>query len=173
MMPFFQQVFSLLASDPGNLTYHLVLAFSIAGALQMAIIKDWGEDINRGRRLLFGLSLLLLLRVALFVGAGLAWQRISQAEQLLPLLDRAISFLGAILIVWLWVYPEPKRAVDWMVALTGLLMLTVSLWGILLWLSRGENLVLNGSWFDLAASGITAVFLFLGCILLIVRRQVG
>lgn len=173
MMSFIQQVFTLLTSDPGNLTYHLVLAFSIAGALQVAIFREWGADIRRGKRLLVGLILLLLLRILLFLGAGLAWQRISQAEYLLPLVDRVVSFLGVVIITWLWAYPEPKRAADWMFSLVGALSLTISLWGILLWVNLGSHQTVNGSWFDLYASAMTGFFLCLGGLFLVIRRQSG
>ena len=43
MTAFFSQVFSLLTSPQGNLIYQLVLAFSIAGALQPAYIH-WRES---------------------------------------------------------------------------------------------------------------------------------
>ena len=37
MSQFFGQIFTLLTTLPGNLVYHLVLVFSIAGALLGAI----------------------------------------------------------------------------------------------------------------------------------------
>lgn len=173
MISFFQQVFNLLTTDPGNLTYHLVLAFSIVGTLQVSILRDWGEGISRGRRLLLGLSLLLILRVGLFLGAGLAWQRVDSAEQLLPLVDRVASALSALLIVWLWAVSESRRGLDWIFLMLGMLSVVVSVWGILMWLNTSIGFNLSGSWFDWAAGGTTAAFLLLGCVILLTRRQRG
>ena len=43
MIPALEQVFSLLTTDLGSLVYHLVLAFSIAGAFQMSLAQGQRE----------------------------------------------------------------------------------------------------------------------------------
>jgi hypothetical protein len=111
-MPFFDQIFSLLANAPGNLVYHLVLAFSITGALQGAISQLRATGYPQVRRMVIGLFLLLIGQVVLFLASGLAWQGAISAGQILPSLDRAVILFSVLWIVWMWAFPEPARFWD-------------------------------------------------------------
>ena len=71
---FFSQVFTLLTSETGSLAFHLVLAFSILGALQITFSHSRGEFNPVSLRLALGLGGLLLLQLLLFVISGLGWQ---------------------------------------------------------------------------------------------------
>ena len=111
-MGLFTQAFSLLADPPGNLLYHLVLVFSIAGALQAAFIHWRISAFPQARRTVIGLTILMLPQVLLFVISGLGWQGIINLTVFLPPLDRAMTMIGLTWIIWLWSFPEPNRAVD-------------------------------------------------------------
>ncbi|MGE5222197.1 MAG: hypothetical protein ACM3PY_07155, partial [Omnitrophica WOR_2 bacterium] len=65
MSSFFPQVFTILTTSPGNLAYQLVLAFSIAGALQAALIRWRSRPAEQGARLVLGFSLMLVFRLVL------------------------------------------------------------------------------------------------------------
>ena len=67
MDPIFQQVSDLITNNPGNLIYHLVLAFSIMGALQAAIHLWRNDEFPQGRRMVIGLGLLLGTRLILLI----------------------------------------------------------------------------------------------------------
>ena len=57
MPSFFQQVFNLLTTSPGNLAYHIILAFSVVGALQ-TVINHWrSSGFPQGKRTSIGLEL--------------------------------------------------------------------------------------------------------------------
>ena len=56
-MGLFTQAFSLLADPPGNLIYHLVLVFSISGALQAAFIHWRISAFPQARRTVIGLTI--------------------------------------------------------------------------------------------------------------------
>ena len=80
MSQFFNQVFLLLNSTPGNLIYHIVLVFSIAGTLLGVIHLLRTSQIPQIRRTVFGLGILLGLQVILFVASGLVLRGLLDLE---------------------------------------------------------------------------------------------
>ena len=179
MEPFFQQVFTLLTSDTGSLAYHIVLAFSIIAALLLAVAQ-WrgaaemqGADEQRGRRMVFGLSLLLAFRLALFLAAGLAWLGILNPDAFLPPVDRAVTLLSLVIILWLWAFPEPLRAADTASTLLLLLMVTLTVLGIVAWSTQPAGQAFNGSWPDYVSEAAALILIGIGLLLLFVRRPAG
>jgi signal transduction histidine kinase len=168
-----QQVFSLLTTDTGNLTYHLVLAFSIAGALQAAFTYSRTGDPSKGRRMILGLSMLLLIQLALFVSSGLVWQGLIDAGNVLPPLDRAAILLSLILIIWLWAFPNTQRAADGAALLIGLLTITMLALGITWWSGQDQSAGFNGSLPDMAATFYALVLVAIGVVLMLIRRPAG
>ena len=169
MVSFFQPVFTILTTNPGNLAYHLVLAFSIAGALQSALVQFQQKDFSQSRRLVLGLSLLLVLRLALFVSAGLAWEQLTTGD-ILPPVDRAVSLFSLVVIVWLWAFPHRQRLGDAGTLLLGMLVLIFFVISLIWWGEQGSGAVYNGSLPD-SAGGITSSFIILlGAIIIIQRR---
>ena len=81
-MTFFDQIFTLLTTSPGNLIYHLALMFSITGTLYMAIAQWRSTGYPQVRRMLNGLLLLLAGQIVLFIASALVWQRLVDAEVL-------------------------------------------------------------------------------------------
>ena len=156
------QVLALLSSDAGSLMYHLVLAFSVAGALQISLNQSQRYRSLQIRRVLLGVSLLLLLQLALFVVSGLVWQAVLDGRIWLPLLERSVSLIGLVLIVWLWSFPNPDSGVDSPSSsrsiaaadsasiFIGLLALAGCIFGSIWWIRQTPNQVLNGSTIDLA-----------------------
>jgi signal transduction histidine kinase len=112
MSSLLNQIFSLLTTPPGNLIYHLVLVFSIAGTLWLTFNHWRSSEFPQARRTLFGLGLLLLAQIFLFMLGGLGWQNLIDPNLLLPPADRAVSLFGLIWIIWLWAFPEPGRLAD-------------------------------------------------------------
>jgi len=125
MNEFFTQIYSLITSETGALTYQLILAFSVTGALLSALGHWRRSEIRQLRRMLVGLSLLLALRIIIFIIAGLAWQDLIRYEQLLPVLDQWVTLLSLVLIIWLWAFPEPNRYADAATVLVALLVITL------------------------------------------------
>jgi hypothetical protein len=169
MASFFQTVFTILTTNPGNLAYHLVLAFSIAGALQLAVSQGRSADALPTRRLAFGLGLLLVVRLILFVSAGLAWEELFSAD-LLPPIDRAASLLSLILIAWLWAFPTPQRLGDAATILLGLLGLTFFVISLIWWGEQEAGSLYNGSWPDAAGSIYSLAIILLGAILILLQK---
>src|SRR5512140_3322710 len=98
MGTFFSQIFALLTVPPGNLIYHVVLVFSIAGALQSAFAHWRSSEFPQVSRAMLGLGLLLAAQVLLFVVSGFAWQGWLNANATLPVLDRGFAVLS---IIWI------------------------------------------------------------------------
>jgi signal transduction histidine kinase len=169
MVSFFQPVFTILTTNPGNLAYHLVLAFSIAGALLSALVQLQQRDFPQSRRLVLGLSLLLVLRLALFVSAGLAWEQITTAD-ILPPLDRAVSLFSLVVIVWLWAFPTRQRFGDAGTLLLGMLVLIFFVISLIWWGEQAPDTAYNGSLPDLAG-GIFSLFVILLSAMMILQQK--
>jgi len=168
-----EEIFSLIISPAGSLAYHLVLWFSIIGALSNSI-----ASINKIKRSSFwrifgGLIILLAFQLILFICFGLAWQGIINGNLWLPLLDRAVSLLSLVLIVWLWAFPDPCPYVDLGFLLFGLFISVAFLFGFIWWLSQEISIHLNGLPLDRAINIIYLFVSILGCLILIIQKPSG
>jgi len=123
MVTSLNQIFNVLTEPAGSLIYHLILVFSIAGALQSAFVHWRSSEFPQARRTMFGLSLLLVAQVSSFVLSGVGNQGIINLPLILPPLDRALTLFSLLWMIWLWNFPEPSRAAD---ATTGLLTLLIA-----------------------------------------------
>jgi signal transduction histidine kinase len=169
----FQQISTILSTPPGSLAYHLVLAFSIAGALQISLNHWRNSGYPQGRRMVIGLGGLLLARVGIFLTAGLTWQATDLPLALLPILDRALTTLSLVLIIWLWTFPEPLRLADaatiLLIFLTATLVVFTTLWQS----SAAGNGAFNGSSADWVWNGLALGVILIGGFLLLSRRPNG
>jgi signal transduction histidine kinase len=162
------QVLTLLSTGLGSLAYHLLLAFTIAGALQMSQAASARGP--RIRRALIGLGLLLVLQLLLFASSGLVWQGVIHAEAWLPPIDRAIALLSLTLIIWLWVYPDPSPPADTATLLLSLLFIAAALFGGLWWSQNSDGQAFNGSPPDILAQVAALILLAFGGLVLLVRK---
>ena len=144
-----------------------MLAFSIATALQISYGYWRSTASPQARRLVVGLGLLLGLRLALWISAGLGWQGLFNATQVLPPLEQAVNLLSLLVIVWLWAFPEPSRYADLATALVGLLIVTLSILGILWLASAPESQSFNGSLLDTINNVAALVLIGSGALILI------
>ena len=167
------QIFSVLTEPAGSLIYHLILVFSIAGALQSAFVHWRSSEFPQARRTLFGLGMLLVAQLGLFVLTALGSQGLINLPLVLPPLDRALTLFSLIWMIWLWAFPEPSRAAD---AATWLFTLLVAAaFGLSLAAYSVEptfipyNLTTQDSFWQLASIGF-AVF---GLFLLLIRHPNG
>ena len=170
---FFQQISTILLEPPGNLVYHLVLAFSIAGAF-VGALNVWRTGSSaEGKRMVTGLGLMLFLRLALFVLAGLAWQGLLNQRVLVPVLDRSVNLLCLLIIAWMWVFPHSSRSGDAATLLIALIVITFSTLSLVWWSAQDTGLSYNGSWPDLAAAMLSVAISTAAGLLLILRRPPG
>ncbi len=168
-----QQVLTALTTFPGNLIYHMVLAFSIAGALQAALSLWRDSEFPQGRRMVIGLGLMLGLRFLLFLSAGLAQQGLSNPHILLPILDRTATILSLVVILWLWIFPEPTRLPDAASGLLALLTAAAAALSWAWWFGHYSESAFNTTWLDIGWELFALALLALGLTLLIIRRPNG
>lgn len=168
-----QQILAALTTFPGNLVYHMALAFSIAGAFQAALSLWRDSDFPQGRRMAIGLGALLGIRFLLFLVAGLAQQGLANPHVILPLMDRSAMILSTIIILWLWIFPEPERIFDAASGIIGVLALMITGLSWIWWSGHYSETAFNSSWLDLGWEFFAVVLLILGIALLLLRRPNG
>ncbi len=172
MSLFFNQILTLLTNPPGNLIYHVVLVFTIAGTLQGAILFLRSSQFPQARRTVLGLGILLGLQVVLFIISGLALRGWLDPKIVLPPLDRAVTLLALIWITWLWVYPEPLRLSDFSTWLLSLLVLAFFGVTLALWAQK-PGTSFNASVFEKVWQVVSLAVVVLGTLGLLRRRPNG
>ncbi len=167
------QIFSVLTEPAGSLIYHLILVFSIAGALQSAFVHWRSSEFPQARRTIFGLVMLLVAQIVLFLVSGIGIQGLINLQLFLPPLDRAVTLFSLVWLIWLWAFPEPSRPADagtWLLSLLVLSALGLSLAAYSTQSPFSSyNLTTSDSYWQLASIG----FSLLGLLLLAVRRPNG
>ncbi|HSL29691.1 MAG TPA: ATP-binding protein [Anaerolineales bacterium] len=169
----FSQIFSVLTTAPGSLIYHLILVFSIAGALQAAFVHWRSSEFPQARRTLFGLGVLLAAQLGLFLIGAFGVQGFVNLRLFLPPLDRAVTLFSLLWLVWLWAFPEPSRPADAAAALLSLLISAALALNLAAYSTEASlsafNLTVYETYWQLASIG----FSLLGLLILIVRRPNG
>lgn len=172
MSAFFLQIFSFLANPPGNFIYHIILAFTLAVVLQ-AEVNNWHiSGYPQAKRMIIGLTILVGLQFLVF-GVGLiCWMAGISTLAFLPALDRAVSLISTILLIWLWVYPEPDKLAD--LSAIGLSLFSFFLMGISsIFYPKGFIGDFNSSPWEIVWQGISIALILLGVFLSIRRRPEG
>ncbi len=160
--------YDLLTSPSGSLAYNLVLAFALAGSLQMALLQWRATQYPQGARLVRGLAVMLGVRLGLFFVQGLAWQGLVPPSWLPPL-DRLANVTGLLILLWLWAFPEPSPRADAATVLGGLALATFAglTWGMT---ATVEISTFNGSLFDRLWSALGLLMALGGILILALRR---
>ena len=170
MSSLLERVFALLTSEAGSLTYHLILAFSIIGGLQLSVGNYQRSKSPRFWRTFGGLCTLLILQLILFISSGFSWQGIIEGNLWLPILDRAATLLSLIIIIWLWAFPDPSSFADLGTLLLSMFSLVAIIFGIFWWSNQGAGVGFNGSKLDVANQTFCLCLAILGMFFLLVRR---
>lgn len=173
MQNLIQQIFTILITPPGNLVYHLILAFSVVAALQAAQTGRRNSGFPYPSRILFGLILLLLAQLVLFLSSGLAWQQLANPQRFLPPLDRTVAVFSLLWMVWLWCFPRPSRFADALTGLFSLAVIILALFTLNAWMREDLALPFNASVYDLGWEVASLSIAFIGILLLLILRPVG
>ncbi|MGW8226567.1 MAG: hypothetical protein ACWGOY_12575 [Anaerolineales bacterium] len=168
----YEQIITLLTVPPGNLVYHLVLAFSIAGALPGAFTLWQRSGKDTGRRMVIGLCWLLLAQFLLILDAGLA-QFFTTLDTWLPILDRAVNAFSLVILIWLWVYPQGSRRVNTASLILSLFILIYAVLSGLWWANLPQDTNFNGTSADLIWSILSILLALAGVVLSLIRRPDG
>jgi signal transduction histidine kinase len=168
-----QKVFDILTSSPENLIYHLVLAFAVMAALQTVLVIQRNSSTIRARRMMFGLAILLLGQLFLFLSSAFAWQGLANPKAFLPPLDRAVATLSIIWAVWLWAFPKPQRLTDALAAVLSLFVIIFLVATFLLWNRQLLNTGFNTSLLDTGWSILMVFLILAGLLALLIKRNSG
>jgi len=169
----YQQILDLLTNNPGNLLYHVILAFTIFGALQAAL-NLWRDDqLSKSRRIVLGLGLLLGIRLLLFISAGLVSLGLIDAHVLLPNADRAVMALSLVIIIWLWAFPEPTHLADSSSGFLALFVLTAFFITQLWWGPNHRDSTFNNTSLNMGWEIFAILLLSLSFVLLLIRKRDG
>lgn len=168
-----QQIFNILTVPPGNLVYHLILAFTAAAALQTAWIVRRQASGSSARRMILALVFLLLGQLIMFMSSGLTWQELAPPHGLMPPVDRAVLAYSLIWILWLWVFPQPSRPADALLVLLNLVVVVLFAFTLSGWQTQDPTLPFNGSLLDWGWGLLTSFLALAGLFLLLLVRPAG
>jgi len=171
MNTFIQQVFEILTTAPGSLIYHLILIFSITAALQ--VIFTVPANHTSRNRFILGLGFLLAAQAFLFLCAGLVWQGVINARDVLPPLDRILTAFTLLWVIWLWVFPSPRRTADVLHAVLNLVLVLLALFTITAWSNQSELVPFNLSIFDIGWNTFIILIAILGVVAISLARPNG
>ncbi|KPL84483.1 hypothetical protein SE15_05160 [Thermanaerothrix daxensis] len=165
------QLLSLIISPPGNLLFHLVLAFSVLFALQNVIL--WPLDLSSPirRTLIVGLSVALAGQILLFISAGLAWQNLLVLPSFLPALERMVLSLTLFWLGRLWLFPAPNVRIDRLSMVLTFSFPLIFLFELLYAPASGQNLGYNTSLFDQIWTVIIITLSITGLIIALTRSS--
>ncbi len=174
MDAFFSQLLEILTTPPGNLIYHLILAFAVVSGLQAVLIGRRNTNYPFLRRMVIGLALILAGQIILFGSSGLAWQKLADPHSFLPAVDRAATAFGLLWMAWLWAAPSPQRLIDAVAVVLSLAIVifaiyTISTWSGLATLQPSFNL----TWFDWVWELLSLVIVLGGMLILLLQRPTG
>ena len=169
----FQDIFTILTSPPGNMAYHLVLTFSVVGAL-LSTTNHWrSSQYPQDKRARNGLALILLLRLVETTFTLLAMQGIINEHLPLPPIDRAITLLSLLIIIWIWTFPEPSRTADAATLLVGLLIITYSALTWIWWSGNTGEISYNRTTADTVSQVVAITLIAGGTLILLLRKPHG
>jgi signal transduction histidine kinase len=172
MSLFLRQILTFLTNPPGNSIYHIVLVFSIAGALLGAIQSLRSTNFPQERRTVIGLGILLGLQLVQIIASGLASKGLFNLHLVFPPLDRAVTLLTLVWIVWLWVFPEPVRLADAATLLLSLLGIAALGLTLILWMQKPAD-SFNLSIFETGWQIFSTAVILLGLLGLVLRKPNG
>lgn len=160
----------LITSPTGSLAYHLVLAFSVLGALQAALNMGDERSAEIRGRMVFGLGALLLVRGLMFLAAGLAVRGVARMDVLLPVVDRMAGAASMVLLLWLWAFPRPRRGPDAATLLVVALVFMLGSVSALYWAGNGVQGGLNQSDLGFAWEALAIVIALGGAFFLFLTK---
>ena len=167
------KILNILIAPPGNLIFHLVLAFSVLASLQAVMITRRSGIYPHSGRLAFGLGMLLAGQMILFLSSGLAWQGVLNPHIFLPPLDRAIFTFSLVWIVWLWCFWKPSRLADVITGLFNLILLLLFLFTYASWSTQASEASFNNHWADLGWELTALIIVLTGMGILFFSRPSG
>ena len=170
MASFFQEILEFIASTSGSLVYHLVIIFSIVVAYLSVNSLTHDKENVEAQQLLPGITVLLTLRLLVFLISLLTILGIGNSHFLLPPLDRTLNAISLIIIVWLWVFPRSSRRVDIGTFILTLMTIVMGVFTFIAWQGLAAGMVFSNTFLDLGWTIFFIVLVIMGTVFLIIRK---
>jgi FtsH-binding integral membrane protein len=106
----------------------------------------------------------------MFLAGALAMQGLFDASVVLPPLDRAVTLLSVICIVWLWTFPEPSRNADAGAILFSLIAVVTLVFSLLLRTQDEANIPFNDTVQYIIWTVLTLAIVIFGIVMLVSRK---
>jgi len=171
MTSLISQIFQLLITSPGNLIYHIVMAFAIMAGIQSVILQHGLDSKPVSRRYISGFSVLLIGQAILFIGSALVWQRIVDPQQFLPVLDRMVTAISILWLAWMWTCPLPNQAIDTTNIILNVVLILLGGVSFSLWIPQMSAVHFNKTIFDQAWTIIYLLIVLTAIASLLYRRK--
>ncbi|MFH1445878.1 MAG: hypothetical protein ABIG43_00505, partial [Chloroflexota bacterium] len=156
----FQELFVFLTVFPSALAYLLAITFSTAVAFFIAIKAHKETQYKSTRRSVIGLAIVFSLQSLLFIYSILSWGKNSILSNALPVLDRTVTLIALIWIIWLLLFQQTKLWADVLAGLLSGITIIAGALTFLIWQYQSTMGIFNSSWFD-AVWQIAAILLCL------------
>ena len=127
----------------------------------------------QARRTVIGLTVLMLPQVLLFGISGVGWQGLINLTVFMPPLDRAMTVISLVWLIWLWAFPEPNRPVDAGAILLTLFIATGLALSLADWGLQAPGTLYNTTLQEFIWQVVSLVFIATGIIILFSRRPNG
>ena len=170
METFLPQLLKLLTDPPGNIVYHLTLAFTVVMGLQGALVNRRVHPHEHAARMAWGFALVLATQLVLFIVSGLGWQGLINPHVLLPPIERAVTAFSLIWILWMWTFQKPSRLADALAVVLSVVVVIAAIFTLVSWQLSDPSLAFNRSSLDQSWGIATIAVAVIGLLLLFVRR---
>lgn len=164
-----QEMFVFLTVFPNALVYLLVITFSTAVAFIIAIKAHRKAQNKSTRRTVIGLAIILSLQFLLFIVSSLSWGKNSIFANTLPVLDRTVTLLALIWIIWLLLFQQTKLWADILASLLSGITLIAAALTFLIWRNQSTMGIFNGSWIDAVWQTAAILLSFAGLMYLLFK----
>ncbi len=162
----------ILTLSPGYLIYHLVVSLPLILTGSIALSKlDRTQQGQRARHVLIGCSLLFLLQLILFGTSGLASIELFGITSTYAVIERAISALTIIWIIWTFVETEKKFLNSSLTALSNLTIIFLGVATIVFLTLQPPNIIFSHSWVDISWQVTSLLLIIIGLILLLMHQS--
>lgn len=164
------QAAAILATPPGSLAYHLILAVTLALFYALSQAQYGQTSLPRAGRWALAAGWLFALRLFFMSAAALNWLLLVEGSEVLPPLGHFVDLAGLLLFAWAFLVPQSNRASDRLL-LTAVVLNVVALGAGLVGPRLGAEAIglttttLELGWHSLGLITATAV-----SILLLIRR---
>ncbi|MCJ7626485.1 MAG: ATP-binding protein, partial [Anaerolineaceae bacterium] len=162
-----------LTTPPGNLIYHLTLIFSIAVTLQNVLASSHANKEIKPTRMLVGVILILTGQLGMFFISGFTWQGIANPHLYIPPVDRLITTLTLIWIIWLWAFQKPMRPADLIMTLLSLAVVVLFIFTMTAWTVQEPTASFNITWLDWSWNILSIFIIISGILLFLMQRPQG